>query len=64
MFGIKSAIGITALGLVSLATPAAAGGWANPGSASTGNLTQPSYDRCERVLRAIGRYQIQTVTGR
>lgn len=42
MFGIKSAFGITAIGLVVLASPAAAGDFGTPRSASTGNLTQPS----------------------
>jgi hypothetical protein len=42
MFGIKSAIGISAIGLVALASPAAAGDYGTPQSASTGNLTQPS----------------------
>ena len=42
MFGIRSAIGISAIGLVALASPAAAGDYGTPQSASTGNLTQPS----------------------
>jgi hypothetical protein len=42
MFGIKTAIGITAIGLLALAAPAAAGGWSSPQSASTGNLHEPS----------------------
>jgi hypothetical protein len=43
MLSIKTAIGITALGLFSLAAPAAAAtGWSSPQSASTGNLTDPS----------------------
>jgi hypothetical protein len=42
MRGIKTAIGIMALGLLFAATPAAAEEWGSPQSASTGNLAQPS----------------------
>ena len=41
MRGIKTAIGIMAIGLFSASTPAAAG-WTVPQEASTGNLAQPS----------------------
>jgi hypothetical protein len=39
---MKSAMGIVAIGLVSVATPASATMWSSPQSAVTGNLSQPS----------------------
>jgi hypothetical protein len=44
MLSIKAVVGIAAMGLLALAAPAAAdtGGWSNPQSTTSGNLTNPS----------------------
>jgi hypothetical protein len=42
MRSMKAAMGIMAIGLVSLATPASASMWSSPQAAGTGNLSEPS----------------------